>query len=88
VAHPAGLRSIILLLALAAGLLTSAAVPQGQGYHRFPTIHGDTVVFTAEGDLWKVGIAGGVAQRLTTIPGSEARAAVSSDGTTVAFSAT
>ena len=85
-AHPGGVRSILLLLALAVGPLTSAAGPQG--YYRFPTIHGDTVVFTAEGDLWKVGIAGGVAQRLTTNPGSEARAAVSPDGTTIAFSAT
>ena len=32
---------------------------------RFPAIHGDTVVFTAEGDLWRVGIDGGLAQRLT-----------------------
>jgi len=27
-----------------------------RGYVRYPAIHGDTVVFTAEGDLWKVGI--------------------------------
>jgi len=57
------------------------------GYYRFPAIHGDTVVFTAEGDLWKVGVAGGVAQRLTSHPGQETHAAISPDGTLVAFSA-
>jgi len=30
------------------------ASPQG-GYYRYPSVHGDTVVFTSEGDLWSVG---------------------------------
>jgi tricorn protease len=58
-----------------------------RGYYRFPTIHRDTIVFTAEGDLWRVSASGGVAQRLTTHPGTESRAAISPDGLTVAFSA-
>ena len=32
-----------------------------------------TLVFTAEGDLWQVGVNGGVAQRLTTHPSEESR---------------
>ena len=58
-----------------------------QGYYRFPTLFNDTIVFTAEGDLWRVGIQGGLAQRLTSHPGAEFLAAFSPDGKTLAFSA-
>src|SRR6266700_913578 len=57
------------------------------GYYRYPAVHGDSIVFTAEGDLWRVGVKGGVAQRLTSHPGEESRAAFSPDGKTLAFSA-
>lgn len=57
------------------------------GYYRFPAIHGDTIIFTAEGDLWSVTSKGGPARRLTSNPGEESRAAISPDGATVAFSA-
>ena len=36
------------------------------GYFRQPALSNDTLVFTAEGDLWRVPIAGGVAERLTS----------------------
>lgn len=73
-------------LILLAGLLPVSQL-NAAGYHRFPALHGDTVVFTAEGDLWRIPTAGGVARRLTTHPGMEDRAAISPDGTTLAFSA-
>ena len=56
------------------------------GYFRFPALHGDTVVFTAEGDLWRVGASGGAASRLTSHLGFESAAAISPDGKSVAFS--
>jgi len=58
-----------------------------QGYYRSPALHEGTVVFTAEGDLWRVPVGGGVAHRLTTHPGEESRAAISPDGETLAFTA-
>jgi len=77
------LPSAVLFTAL---LALSASADQ-HGYFRFPTIHGDRLVFTAEGDLWQVGIKGGTAHRLTTHPGQESHAAFSPDGKTIAFSA-
>ena len=57
------------------------------GYYREPAIHGDTIIFTAEGDLWTVSASGGPARRLTSDPGYEGGAVISPDGRTVAFSA-
>ena len=48
-----------------------------------PDIHGDTIVFAAEGDLWTVSTNGGVARRLTTHPGEESHPAISPDGKTL-----
>lgn len=71
-------------------LVLSLALPATaatRGYYRFPAVHGDTVVFTSEGDLWRVGLDGGAAQRLTSHHGQETRAHISPDGATIAFSA-
>ena len=56
---------------LACLALSTFAVHGAPCFFRQPALHGDTVVFTAEGDLWKVPLAGGEARRLTTHPGAE-----------------
>ncbi len=81
------MRRLIVLFASILTLAPCLIAATGQGYYRFPAIHGDTIVFTAEGDLWTVNVAGGVARRLTSHPGVEARASFSPDGKTIAFSA-
>jgi tricorn protease len=63
------------------------AIAAREGYYRQPAICGDTVVFVAEGDLWRVSRDGGLAMRLTTHPGPETHPAISPDGRTVAFAA-
>jgi tricorn protease len=75
----------LLLFVIASG--PAALAQSNLGYYRYPTIHGGSVVFTAEGDLWSVGIDGGEARRLTSHPAEETRAAFSADGKTIAFSA-
>ncbi len=84
-----GAMRLPIALALLLGFVPVAAQsPAPHGYYRFPAIHGDTVVFTAEGDLWVVGVGGGRAERLTSNPGLETNAAISPDGRTVAFTGT
>ncbi|MGQ9561695.1 MAG: S41 family peptidase [Candidatus Oleimicrobiaceae bacterium] len=56
-------------------------------FMQYPDIHGDTIVFTFEGDLWTVPASGGLAVRLTSHPGNEFAAKISPDGRWIAFSA-
>ncbi len=71
------------------GLLTALVCfgQQNRGYYRYPTLHGNLIVFTAEGDLWRVSTDGGLAQRLTTHPAEEDSAKLSPDGKTIAYNA-
>src|SRR3954465_9354390 len=79
--------AVAVLAAIALAHPRAAADVPSLGYYRYPAIHGDTIVFTAEGDLWRVSVNGGVPQRLTTHPAEESHAAISPDGKTIAFSA-
>ena len=53
---------------------------------RWPSIHGDNVVFTYGADLWLAKTDGGFARRLTSHPGIEGNARISPDGKWLAFS--
>lgn len=66
-------------------LLVSSLTAQDQGYYRSPSISGNTIVFTAEGDLWKHDIVSGTTNRLTTNHGVEIDANISPDGKWIAF---
>ncbi|HQP94174.1 MAG TPA: peptidase S41, partial [Thermoanaerobaculia bacterium] len=74
--------TIVLVAALSPAGAEGAA---GTKLLRFPDIHGDTVVFTYAGDLWKAPAAGGTAIRLTAHPGLELFAKFSPDGRWIAF---
>ncbi|AIE85051.1 S41 family peptidase [Fimbriimonas ginsengisoli] len=76
------------LILLSAAMLTITGQQQATvdpRLMRFPSIHGDTVVFTYAGDLWVAKTEGGLARRLTSSPGLETRARISPDGQWVAF---
>ncbi len=85
------MKRIVVLVALtslaAVGIGANNKAPSG--YYRFPALHNDTLVFTAEGDLWRIDnvARGGAAERLTTHASEELRAAISHDGSMLAFSA-
>src|SRR6185312_10828487 len=73
------------------GLLAASAQAQAQAQAsdhalmRYPTLHGDTVVFVAHDNLWSVPRSGGVASRLTTDPGRDVLPRYSPDGKWIAF---
>jgi tricorn protease len=68
-------------------LMFAQTSPAHRGYYTDPAVHGDTLIFTTEGDLWSVSIHGGTAHRLTSGSGSEAGSKLSPDGQTIAFRA-
>lgn len=66
---------------------TVLSVSATTGYFRSPDLQDDTLVFTAEGDIWLADVETGQTQRLTTHPAEELHAEISPDGQWIAFSA-
>ena len=79
------IAAVLAMCCTASGVL-SASEPSGRGgYYRYPSVHGDTVVFTSEGDIWTVALQGGTARRLTSNSGVESMARISTDGRQVPY---
>ena len=56
-----------------------------RSYLRFPHLHGDTLVFVAEDDVWTAPLSGGRAYRLTADDVPAAQPRLSPDGARVAW---
>ena len=76
-----------LLMFFGMGTVWAATTNDGSGHLlcRFPTLHNNTIVFEAAGNLWQVSRQGGTASRLTNDPGYDMMPRFSPDGKTIAF---
>lgn len=84
------LRHSVASCMLALGTLTAfqtiaVDAVNNQGYYRAPALHDQTLVFTAEGDLWTQTLGQKAATRLTSLPAEELGATISADGKWVAY---
>ncbi|WP_025823338.1 S41 family peptidase [Shewanella marina] len=85
------LRQSVMACILALGshsvYASTADANEVRGYFRSPALHQQTLIFTAEGDLWKQSLSSAQASRLTSLPALETGAAISADGNWIAFEA-
>ncbi|MEI6858807.1 MAG: S41 family peptidase [Shewanella sp.] len=83
------LRLSVVCTLLALGSFSSSSAFSANvihpGYFRAPALSDNTLVFTAEGDLWTKSLDQSQAQRLTSLPAEELGATVSKDGEWVAY---
>jgi tricorn protease len=77
-------RATLAVTLLAAALAAHAQSP-AETLTRYPTLHGDSVVFVAHDNLWSVPRSGGVATRLTSGAGRDVMPRFSPDGRWLAF---
>ncbi|NPD84535.1 protease [Lentimicrobium sp. L6] len=72
-------------LAFFLSILFVSSFAQESKMMRFPTMHGNQVVFTYAGDLYTVAKTGGIARKMTNDEGFEMFAKFSPDGKSIAF---
>lgn len=77
--------NLIIVLLWSAQVAFSANNSEEARLMRFPTIHGDQIVFTYGGDLYQVSRSGGTARKLTSHKGYEIFPRFSNDGNKIAF---
>ena len=80
-------NSLLAVATLSITAFAGSADAQQRGYYQSPALHGDTLVFMSEGDLWRANANGGTAVRLTTHPEVESSPILSPDGKWIAFQA-
>jgi tricorn protease len=88
--RPASAGFVFVVLLLVGIFAASDRVSATEGEARllrYPSIHGDFVVFVYAGDVWRAPVAGGRAWRLTSHAGTELTPKISPDGQWVAYSA-
>src|SRR3546814_20737687 len=78
------MKKIGLLLAILCCILVTTAQEEAR-LLRFPTVHGNQVVFTYAGDLYVTSTEGGMARRIPSHPGYELFARFRHDGTQIAL---
>ena len=82
------MKKLLIALALTASMTVYATSPSGEArLLRFPAVGGDNIVFCYAGNLYSVGIDGGLARKLTSDVGYECFPRISPDGRTIAFTA-
>jgi tricorn protease len=77
----------IIISLFACIFFTQVSAQQEARLLRFPTLHGDQLIFSYAGDLYTVKSTGGTARKLTNDPGYEMFSKFSPDGSLVAFTA-
>ncbi|MBI1334019.1 MAG: hypothetical protein GC165_14195 [Armatimonadetes bacterium] len=76
-----------ILASMGAFAMLPICFAQPNAFLSHPDIHGDRIVFTAEGDLWIAELKSGDAWRLTSDRGVETNAHFSPDGSQLAYTA-
>lgn len=81
------MRKLSLVLGFIAFIVIPLKSQEESRLFRFPTIHGDKIIFMKSGDLYQVSAGGGLARKLTSHVGFEMFPKISPDGKQVAFTA-